>query len=152
VLGINGFGHLSQHLVPTTTSSKTEDNLNMPPRRASNRLHPHDPPPQQSIIPPPPNQPPIKILPAIAEGAKYLAFKDIPKMHLHQPNNTSTEVEPSHSIATSSQATEGAPRQPLPQEEDADHVQIDDWDDETEEEAVAEEEELARVKQEIEKL
>jgi hypothetical protein len=30
----------------------------MPPRRVSNRLHPHDPPPQESIIPPPTNQPP----------------------------------------------------------------------------------------------
>jgi hypothetical protein len=34
-------------------------------------------------------------------------------MRLHQLINTSAEPEPSHSIATSSQATEGAPCQPL---------------------------------------
>jgi hypothetical protein len=84
-------------------------------------------------------------------------------MRLHQPINTSIEVEPSHNTATSSQATTGAPRQPLPQapspmhtmlvNEEPDHVQIDKWDDEAEEEAEAvEEEELARVQQEIERL
>jgi hypothetical protein len=88
-------------------------------------------------------------------------------MPLHQPINTSTEAEPSHSIATSSQATTGAPRQPLlwapspvhtlPGTEEPDHVQIDDWDDEVKEEeeaaaAAAEEEELVRVQQEIERL
>jgi hypothetical protein len=87
-------------------------------------------------------------------------------MPLHQPINTSTEAEPSHSIATSSQATTGAPRQPLlrapspvhtlPGTEESDHVQIDDWDDEAKEEeeaaAAAEEEELVRVQQEIERL
>jgi hypothetical protein len=37
--------------------------------------------------------------------------------------------------------------------EEPDHVQIDDWDDEAEEEAViVEEEELARVQQELEWL
>jgi hypothetical protein len=94
----------------------------MPPRRVSNRLHSHDPPPQESIIPPPPNQSSTQILPTIAEGAEYPIFEDIPEMRLHQPINTSTEVEPSHSTATSSQATEGAPRQPLPWEGDPDHV------------------------------
>jgi hypothetical protein len=87
-------------------------------------------------------------------------------MPLHQPINTSTEAEPSHSISTSSQATTGAPRQPLlwapspvhtlPGTEEPDHVQIDDWDDEAKEEeeeaAAAEEEELVRVQQEIERL
>jgi hypothetical protein len=87
-------------------------------------------------------------------------------MPLHQPINTSTEAEPSHDIATSSQATTGAPRQPLlwapspvhtlPGTEEPDHVQIDDWDDEAKEEeeaaAAAEEEELVRVQQEIERL
>jgi hypothetical protein len=113
----------------------------MPPRRVSNRLHPHNPPLQESIIPPPPNQPPAQILLAIVEGAEYPAFEDIPEMRLHQPINTSTEAEPSHSIATSSQATEGAPRQPLPWEEELDHVQIDDWDDEAKEEETTAEEE-----------
>jgi hypothetical protein len=60
---------------------------------------------------------------------EYPTFEDIPEMHLHQPINTSTEAEPSHDIATSSQAARGAPCQPLPQEEEPDHVQIDDWDD-----------------------
>jgi hypothetical protein len=74
-------------------------------------------------------------------------------MHLHQPMNTSTEVEPSHNIATSSQATERDQHQPPPQEEELDHLQISDWDKEAdEEEAVAEEEELARVEQETERL
>jgi hypothetical protein len=67
-------------------------------------------------------------------------------MRLHQPINTSTEEEPNHSIATSSQAVERDPRQPPPREEEPDHVQIDDWDDEAEEEAATvEKEELARV-------
>jgi hypothetical protein len=118
----------------------------MPPRRVINCLHPHDPPPQESIIPPPPNQPPTQIQPAIAKGVEYLAFEDIPEMSLHQPINTSTKAKPSGIIATSSQAAEGAPRQPLPREEETDHVQINEWDDEDEEEAVATEgEELARV-------
>jgi hypothetical protein len=91
--------------------------------------------------------------PTIAEGAKYPAFEDIPEMHLHQPIDTSTKPEPSHSIGTSSQATKGAPRQPLPWEEEPDHVPINDWDDEDKEEAAtAEEEELARVQQEIKRL
>jgi hypothetical protein len=72
-------------------------------------------------------------------------------MCLHQPINTSTEVEPSHSIATSSQATEGALCQPLLQEEEPDLIQINDWEGKAEEEA-AEEEELARVQQEIKRL
>jgi hypothetical protein len=126
----------------------------MPPRRVSNHLHPHDPPPQESIIPPPPNHPPTHIIPAIAKGAEYLAFEDIPEMCLHQPINTSTEAEPSHSIITSSQAAKGAPHQPLLCKEDPDHIQIDDWnyEAEEEEEVVVEEEELARVQQEIERL
>jgi hypothetical protein len=115
----------------------------------SNHLHPHDPPPQESIIPPTPNQTSTQIPPppppSIAEGAEYPAFEDIPNMRLHQPINTSIEEEPTHNIASSSQATEGAPRQPLPWEEEPDHVQIDDWDDEAEEEAAADEEELAKV-------
>jgi hypothetical protein len=74
-------------------------------------------------------------------------------MRLHQPINTSTEAEPSHNITTSSQATEGAPHQPLPREEEPDHVQIDDRENEDEKEASAtEEEELARVQQDIERL
>jgi hypothetical protein len=74
-------------------------------------------------------------------------------MCLHQPINTSTEAEPSHTIATSSQANEGAPCQPLPQEEEPDHVQIDDWEDKAKEEAaVVEEEEQARVQLEIKRL
>jgi hypothetical protein len=121
--------------------SRTEDNPDMPPRRVSNRLHPHDPPPQESIIPPPPNQPPTQILQAIAEGTEYPKFKDIPGMCLHQPVNTSANAEPSHNIATSSQATERDLCQPPPQEGEPDHIQIDDWDDEDEEEvAIAEEE------------
>jgi hypothetical protein len=67
--------------------------------------------------------------------------------------NTSIEAEPSHNIATSSQATEQDLRQSPPQAEELDHVQISNWDEEAEEEeAAAEEEELARVQQEIERL
>jgi hypothetical protein len=40
--------------------------------------------------------------------------------------NTSVEVEPSHNIATSSQATEQDLRQPPPQEEELDHIPIDE--------------------------
>jgi hypothetical protein len=151
VFGINGFSYLSQHLAPTVF--KPEDNPDMPPRRVSNRLHPHVPPPQESIIPPPPNQPPTQILLAIVEGAEYPKFEDNREMRLHQPINTSTIAEPSHNIATPSQAAERDPHQPPPREEEPDHVQIDDWDDEAEKEAAAaEEEELARVQQEIERL
>jgi hypothetical protein len=87
-----------------------------------------------------------QILSAIAEGRDYLEFEDVPEMRLHQPMTTSAEAEPSHSIATSSQATERDLHQSLPQEEELDHVQFGDWDEE------AEEEELARVQQEIERL
>jgi hypothetical protein len=84
-------------------------------------------------------------------------------MHLHLLINTSIEAEPSHSTATSNQAIAGAPHQPLPQPpspiralagtDEPDHVQINNWDDEAEEEATsAEEEELVRVQQEIERL
>jgi hypothetical protein len=70
-------------------------------------------------------------------------------MRLYQPINTSIEEEPTHSITTSGQATEGAPCQPLPWEEEPDHVQINDWDDEAKvEAAVANEKELAKVQQE----
>jgi hypothetical protein len=136
--------------------SNHEDNPDMPPKRMSNRLHPQNPPPQESIIPPPPNQPPAwstQILPAIAEGVEYPEFEDIPKMCLDQPINTSTEVEPSHIISTSNQAAERDLHQPPPQEEESDHVQIDDWDNEAKEEATTSaEEELARVQQEIERF
>jgi hypothetical protein len=111
----------------------------MPTRRVSHT------PPQESIIPPPPNQSSTQILPTIIEGAEHPTFGDILEVHLHQPINTSTEAESSHNTATSSQATTGAPRQPLPQapspmhtmpvNEEPDHVQIDKWDDEAEEEA-----------------
>jgi hypothetical protein len=84
-------------------------------------------------------------------------------VHLHQSINISTKAEPSHSTTTSIQATAGAPRQPLswapspihtsPGSEEPDHVQIDDWDDEAEEDAATtEEEELAKVQQEIGRL
>jgi hypothetical protein len=125
----------------------------MPPRRASIRLYQQDQPPQESIIPPPHNQPSTQILSGIAKGADYPKFEDVLEMHLHQPMNTSVEAEPSHSIATSSQATEWDLCQPPPQEEELDHVQIGDWDKEAkEQEATAKEEELARVQQEIERL
>jgi hypothetical protein len=44
------------------------------------------------------------ILSAIAEGTDCPEFEDVLEMRLHQPMNTSAEVEPSHSITTSSQA------------------------------------------------
>jgi hypothetical protein len=125
----------------------------MPPRRARSRLDQQDPPPQESIIPPPHNQPSTQILSAIAKGVDCPELEDVLKMRLHQPMNTSAEAEPSHSITTSSQATERDLRQPPPQEEELDHVQIGDWDEEVEEEeAASEKEELARVQQEIERL
>jgi hypothetical protein len=40
----------------------------------------------------------------------------------------------------------------LPGDAELDHIQIDDWDEEAEEEATAEGEELARVQQEIERI
>jgi hypothetical protein len=112
VFRVKSFSYLPQHLAPPC--SKPEDNSDMPPRRASNHLHQQEPPPQESIIPPPPNQPPAQILSAIAEGTEYLEFEDVPEMRLHQPINTSAEAEPSHSIATSSQATERDLHQPPP--------------------------------------
>jgi hypothetical protein len=136
----------------------------VPPRRVSQRLHPDETPPQESIIPLPPNQSSTQIIPTIVKGVKHPTFGDIPKVHLHQPINTSTTTaEPSHGAATSSQATAGASCQSLPHapspihtllgDAELDHVQIDDWDEEVEEEAAAtEEEELVRVQQEIERL
>jgi hypothetical protein len=127
----------------------------MPPRRVSHRLHLDETPPQEYIIPPPPNQSSTQILPTIIEGAEHPAFGDIPEVHLHLPINTSTTIaEPSHNTATSSQAIARALRLPLswapslihmlPGDVEPDHVQIDDWDNEVEEEVVvAEEEELA---------
>jgi hypothetical protein len=94
-----------------------------------------------------------QILSAIAEGVNCPEFEDVPEKRLHQPMNTTAEVEPSHIIATSSQATERDLRQPPPQEEELDHVQISVWDEEAEEEAAAaDEEELARVQEEIERI
>jgi hypothetical protein len=90
-----------------------------------------------------------QILSAIAEGVNCPEFEDVPEKRLHQPMNTTAEVEPSHIIATSSQATERDLRQPPPQEEELDHVQISVWDEEA---AAADEEELARVQEEIERL
>jgi hypothetical protein len=100
----------------------------------------------------PPTQSLIQILPTIAEDAKHPAFGDVPEAHLHQPITASTTAaESSHNNATTSQATTGAPHQsfpraPTPEDTEPDHIQIDDWDDEVEEETIAaEEEELARV-------
>jgi hypothetical protein len=117
----------------------------MPSRRASSNLHQQDLPPQESIIPPPHNQPSTQILSTIFESTDCPEFKYIPEMHLQQPMNTSSEALPSHSIATSRQATERDLRQPPPQEVELDHIQICDWDEEAEEEAAAKEEDIARV-------
>jgi hypothetical protein len=126
-------------------------------------LHPDETPLQESIFPPPPNQSSTQILPIIVEGAGHPAFRHNPKTHLHQPITISTAAESSHDATTSSQAIKGASCQSLPQapspihtlpgDMDLDHIQIDDWDEEAKEEtATVEEEELARVQQEIERL
>jgi hypothetical protein len=122
-------------------------------------LHPAEAPQQEPIIPSPPNQSSTQILPTIIEDPEHPAFRNIHEVHLHQLINPSTTaVEPSHthSATTSSQATAGAPRQSLPWapssmhmlpgDAELDHVWINDWDEEAEEEeAAVEEEELARV-------
>jgi hypothetical protein len=136
----------------------------MPPRRVSQFLHRDETPLQESIFPPPPNQSSTLTLPTIIEGAGHPAFGHIPETHLHQPITTSTTAaESSHGAATSSQAINGAscqslswvpsPIHTLPGDADLDHVQIDDWDEEVEEEAAtAEEEQLARLQWENERL
>jgi hypothetical protein len=144
--------------------SMLKDNLIMPPGRMSQQLHSDEAPPQEPIIPPPPNHLSTQILPTIVEAPEHPALENIHEVHLHQPINTTTTIaEPSYDTATSSQATVGAPRQSLSRAPSPihillanakiDHIQINDWDEEAEEEAAAAaEEELAGVQQEIERL
>jgi hypothetical protein len=133
----------------------------------SQRLHPDEAPPQSLINLSPPNQPSTQILSIIIEGPEHRTFRNIPEAQAHQPTHASTTIAgPSHThdAATSSQTNAGAPRQSplrapspvhmLPGDAKPDQIQIDDWDEETEEEeeVASEEEELARVQQEIERL
>jgi hypothetical protein len=137
----------------------------MPLRRMSQLLHPGEGPPREST-----NNPPLQLstqnLPTIAEDPKHPTFRDIPEAQLHQPAHISTTAARSSKnsgTASSTQTGRGAPRQsPLRApllvhmaqgDAEIDQVQIHDWDKEAEEnKAAAEEEELARVQQEIERL
>jgi hypothetical protein len=117
----------------------------MPPRGASQCLHPDEGLPlitDQNIS----HQPPTHALPTITKTLKH-------------PANMSTAAGSSHNGggASSNQTLEGArhqspPRVPSPPQE-LDQVLVQDWDEEAEaDEATAEEEELIRVQQEIERL
>jgi hypothetical protein len=130
----------------------------MPPRRFSQRMHLDEAPPQEPTNHPPPNQP-IETLPTIDKVSEHPTFGNIPKMQFHKPTHASNSAaRPSQTseVATPSHTIGGTPHQSplrapspihkLPRDTELGQVQVDDWDEEAEEEeAVAEEEELARV-------
>jgi hypothetical protein len=136
----------------------------MPPRRTNQCLYPDEGSTQTSNQ----NQThhsSTQALPTIAEGAEYLTFDTIPQVQL-QPANMPTTVAGSSQnggAASSTQTNGDAPHQtslraPLPvqvihDDPEFDQIHVQDWDEEVEEiKAVAEEEELIRVQQEIERL
>jgi hypothetical protein len=142
------------HRVP---SSKTT--LTMTPRRMSQHFHQDKGPPRESTNNNPPlHQPSTQNLPTIAEDPEHPTFGDMPEVQLHQPTHTSTTATgPSQNsgAASSTQTGRGARHQsptraPSPLhmvqgDAELDQVQIHDWGEETEEDKVAAEEELARV-------
>jgi hypothetical protein len=129
----------------------------MPPRRVSQRLHLDEVAPQEYTNHTSSNQPTNQTLPTIDEGLEHPVFGQIPEAHLHQSTNASISATgPSQtSRGDLCQSPPRAPSQTHMLSEDAElgQVQINDWDEEAEQEAAtAEEEELARVQQEIERL
>jgi hypothetical protein len=132
----------------------------------SQRLHPDEGPSRESTNNPPLHQLSTQKLPTITEDPEHPTFGDIPEVQLHQPAHISTTTAgPSQNsgAASSTQTGGGAPHQsparaPSPihmakGDAELDQVQIHDWDEEAkEDEAAEEEEELARVQQEIERL
>jgi hypothetical protein len=128
----------------------------MPPRRASQCLHPDEGLPQttnQNIS----HQPPTQALHTIAETSEHPTFNNAPAAQ--HPTNMSTAAGSSHNGrgASSTQTLRGAPHQsplrvPSPPQE-LNELLVQDWDEEAEDDEVAvEEEELIRVQQEIERL
>jgi hypothetical protein len=110
------------------------------------------------------NQLPTQNLSTIANGLKRIAFNDVPKVELqHKANNNTSTTAPgsSHSLGgtSSTQTNGGAPPQSPPRASlliraiqynaKLEQIQVEDWEDETFEDEVVEEVELARVHQEI---
>jgi hypothetical protein len=139
----------------------------MPPRRFSQRLHPDEGLPQafdQNQLPF--HQPSTQTLSTIVEGSKYPTFRDIPELQLHKPATMSTTAVGSSQNdrgTSSTQTNRGDPRQSPPWvlspvqdvqgNAELDQIQVQHWDEEAKEDnAASEEEELARVQQEIERL
>jgi hypothetical protein len=105
-------------------------------------------------------------LSTITEGSEHPTFSDIPELELHQPATMSTTASGSSQNdrgTSSTQTNRGDPCQSslreLPLVQDAqgdaelDQIQVQDWDEKAkEDEVTAEEEGLARVQQEIERL
>jgi hypothetical protein len=113
-----------------------------------------------------PNHPPTQILSTIIEGPRNPAFGDIPEVQLHQPaNNMSTTIGGSSQNGggtSSTQTNGGAPHQ-SPQwapssiqviqgNVQLEQIQVEDWEDENLKDETTMEEELTRIKQEIERL
>jgi hypothetical protein len=127
----------------------------MPPRRVSQRLHPNEGLLQISDQ----NQPPFQqsstqILPTIAEATEP-TFDNIPEVQLQQAAISTTTT-------ITSQSNEGDKHlntNPLPPpsqvnqgEAEFNQIEVQDWDLVEEEEAEADESDLIRVQQEIERL
>jgi hypothetical protein len=110
--------------------------------------------------------PSTQILSTITEGLEHPAFSDILEVQLHQPNNNMPTIVVRSSQndggASSTQTNGGAPHQsplwsPSPVQViqgdvELEQVQLQDWEEEASKDEAAEEEELLRVQQEIERF
>jgi hypothetical protein len=134
----------------------------MPPRRVSQRLHPNETPPQESI-----HHHPINHQPRTPHHRRWCGVPSIRRhpqrapppanQHLHHRSKVKPRcyhLKPSHCRAPcQSLPWAPSPIHTLPVDTEIDHIQINEWDEEAEEEAAAtKEEELARDQQEIERL
>jgi hypothetical protein len=107
---------------------------------------------------PPFDQPPTQTLPTITEAAEHLAFDNIPEVQLQQANvsTTATGTNQNGRGASSTQTNGGdqhqsPPRAPLPLQLiqgdlDLDQIKVQDWDEAVEDEAIAKEDKLIRVR------
>jgi hypothetical protein len=146
------------YLIPTfdahrVQSSKTT--LTIPPRRVSQCLHP-----DEGLLQtfdknqPPLQQPSTQILPTITEAVEP-TFDNIPEVQLQQATMPAT-------AAMASQSNEGdqhlntntlsPPSQVKQGKTEFNQIEVHDWDEVEEEEAEADESELIRIQQEIERL
>jgi hypothetical protein len=136
----------------------------MPPRRTSQRLHP-DEGSTQTFDQNQTHRPSTQVLPTITERAEHLIFDTIPQDQLQPSNMPTTTAGSSQNgeAASSTQTNGGAPHQtssraPSPvqvihDDLEFDQIQVQDWDEETEEiKAAVEEEELIKIQQKIGRL